>query len=192
MKKILLLATTVALFGLFGCEKNESNVDNNGSDNEITLDGYKEPVTDFGISVSQLKSIETHSLQYQEGNVVGYKGENMVELYIYTFDDSDMLAASGAVLNALYADQIGEFLAQKYRFVYTDSTNFRIYYVSKDLKMSVVVQILNTTQILIAYLPYDNSDSIATGISDVYTKMANTVVHDNNREIFDEIISRIK
>lgn len=192
MRKILLLATMVAVSGLYGCDKNESNVDNNGSDNEITLDGYKEPVTDFGISVSQLKSIETHSLQYQEGNVIGYKGENMVEMYIYTFDDSDMLAASGAVLNALYADKIGEFLAQKYRFIYTDSTNFRIYYVSKDLKMSVVVQILNTTQILIAYLPYDSSDSIATGISDVYTNMSNTVGHDNNRGIFDEIISRIK
>lgn len=64
MKKILFTLALIIPLAMVGCKKSDAGTNtggDGGNDNdnppteEVTMDGYVEPITQFGISVHQLK-----------------------------------------------------------------------------------------------------------------------------------------
>lgn len=166
MKKFLLTLVLIIPLALVGCKKNDTGANPGGGDDggqnppteEVTLDGYVEPITQFGISIYQLKALETHNLKSEAEDYIAYDGEDIVVAYLYNLDKDFMLESSSAAVDNDYVSELGEFLAEKYDYMYSDDENYAIFYMSHNKDMIVCV-LIDLPYSLVHYSPYDNSAS---------------------------------
>lgn len=200
MKKILLTLAVIIPLALVGCKKTDTGTNTGGGDGgdknppteEVTLDGYVEPITQFGISVHQLKELETHRLKTEKDTELAFEGEDMVDLYMYLLDDSYLLKSSAAMVSTAYSSVMGEFLAEKYVPIGVDTEDLNVYYVSKDLDIFVTAHIYSASYVLIMYLPYDKSSSVAS-FNSLPQMCGGVEPCDGDRmAIFEELVASIK
>ena len=162
MRKILLMFAVLAAMVFTGCSKddNGNNGGNGGGEpaGEIELEGYEEPIVDWGISKQELKSRVTYTLLNEDETTLSYAGKNKVSMYTYSFENGK-LDVSGAFISTAYNEELADFINKKYIYVNDIvSGEDRLFDVrNKENTMLVTVGIPSTQYLLIMYSPRNST-----------------------------------
>ncbi|MDE6651561.1 MAG: hypothetical protein K2K08_04040 [Paramuribaculum sp.] len=121
----------------------------------------KEPVTDWGISKSQL--ISKCGNNYKEsGNSIGYtSNSNIAPITMYTFDSSGRLSSSVITVKTTYTSDLVDFLMERYQPVAVDGYDFYFTNGYTTQSTSTVVGMslykYDKSYWMVMYMPYGNS-----------------------------------
>lgn len=121
----------------------------------------KEPITEWGISKSQL--ISKCGSDYKEsGNSIGYlTNSNVAPITMYSFDSNDRLSGSVVMVNTDYTSEMADFLVERYQPVYVDGYDFYFTngYTAQSISTAVCVSLYknNKNYWLVVYMPFESS-----------------------------------
>lgn len=116
---------------------------------------YKEPVGEFGMSITQIKQKETRSLFSEDEEGIVYEGENASVLYImYLFEDGKFNSC-GIILkeDSYTATQASLFLKQRYEYIGQESNVFYF----KGEKVNIGLTQNATLGLVVLYLPLSST-----------------------------------
>ncbi len=121
---------------------------------------YIEPFLEFGASKETVKSKETRDLYKEKSTSLIFEGENsLVDLILYTFDDSGKLKGAAIGLSLISASETMKFLIERYQPIgKNDETFIFINGNSKNYTMKVGLDVLQS-YILVAYVPASSTSS---------------------------------
>lgn len=163
MRRFLLMFAVVAAMVFTGCSKddNGNNGGNGGGEppaGEIELEGYEEPIVDWGISKQELKSRVNYNLLNEDETALSYAGKNKVSMYTYLFENGK-LNASGAFISMAYNEELADFIIKKYIYI-TDIVSGEdrlLVFRNKENTMLVTVGSPSTQYLLIMYSPRNST-----------------------------------
>lgn len=129
---------------------------------------FVEPITEFGISKSYLKSKEKRILYTESATIAIYKGSRE-EKYVSYFFENDKLTSSAAILSSSYSSAIGSYMAERYVIV---SLSPVLGY-SVDNKFMVGTSLSADLDWFVFYMPHTNKSSkINSQINDASKKFS--------------------
>lgn len=132
---------------------------------------YKEPYMGFGSSKATVKSNESRTLASETTDGLLYNGENRyIEKVVYTFENSKM-SAVGCLISNTYASLLGDYLAERYVFVDADIAKNRIYYISPDQKIAVVLEVVSVSYSLVGYGAVTSSKSTGSSLDSILDQL---------------------
>lgn len=117
---------------------------------------FVEPVLDFGANKADIKAKEKRELISETATGLGYKDSKDGVAILYTFED-DKMESAGFTLKYKYADDIMDFLLERYAPATMDTDNYSFVFVngfSERWTMGVIMQI-QSGYILVGYIPSD-------------------------------------
>ena len=134
---------------------------------------YDEPITEFGISLQQVKSKEKNNPSVTRDDVLLYDGTGHETSRMYSFKDGKLVYSAMIVDGALYKN-IVNFLTERYQVMDVNSSGSSSDYVvmmvngltPETITMGVGISVYNKTSLLVLYFPTDE----ATRASSSYDK----------------------
>ena len=131
---------------------------------------YAEPVIDFGVSISEVKSKEKRVLLFQNDKSMSYAGENSkIRGIIYIFENNK-LTGSAVLLNnnTAVAKESLLFLAERYPL--KGVINNIIGYFNDTKNIGIALTVDNTLGFVAIYLPHDTNKR-ATYFQDILNEI---------------------
>ncbi len=140
---------------------------------------YKEPSFQWGASKSTIKSyMNGYSLQVETSTALGYLGKHPVELYAYLFKNN-MMNCSAAQLPGIYAEQLIEFLMDRYVYVDKVDDMYAFCSVDKDMLIGLSVNVDNNynAHCMVMYTPIniDAKTRNASNMFDEFKKLSEEI-----------------
>lgn len=121
----------------------------------------KEPITEWGISKSQLIS-KSGSDYIKSGNSIGYKTNNSIApITMYSFDNNDRLSSSLIIVDTNYTSDLADFLIERYQPVAVDGYDFYFTdgYTTQSITTAIGMSLYeyDKNYWLVLYMPYGKS-----------------------------------
>lgn len=110
---------------------------------------FKEPITSFGISKSEVKAKETRTLLSEVETAMLFKGNTEEKYAMYVFENGK-LTSSLIVLSSSYSSVLGSYIAERYVIVSLSP----ILGYSIDKKFAVGVELQSSLDWWVIYFPY--------------------------------------
>ncbi len=130
----------------------------NGTSCKVTVKArytkYQEPYVLWGNSISQVKNhMRDYELLESSSTTLGYRGKGDVIAYIYMFENG-ILQSSAFATPLTESSYLLNFLTERYVPLTKDGTIY--YFCSPDKKSAVTLQV-ETSYLMVAYLPFSGS-----------------------------------
>lgn len=118
-----------------------------------TINLFRDPITQWGMSKTQVISQEGYDYEETSGGAIGYQtGNTIAPVLMYTFQNNKLKTASIMVKNT-YTSQVVDHLKERYRYLGYEGGAY--YFAdgvsSSDSKTAVVLQYLNTSYWAVHY-----------------------------------------
>ncbi len=121
----------------------------------------KEPITEWGISKSQLIS-KCGSNYKESGNSIGYlSNSNIGQITMYTFDSNGRLSSSVVTVSIGYTSELVDFLIERYQPIHVDGYDFYFTngYSTQSITTAVCMSLYqyDKNYWAVLYMPYGSS-----------------------------------
>lgn len=109
---------------------------------------FVEPITEFGISKSEIKSKEKRILYTESATIAIFEG-GREEKYVAYFFENNKLTSSAAILSSAYSSALGSYMAERYVIVSLSP----VFGYSVDNKFTVGTSLTDDLDWFVFYMP---------------------------------------
>ena len=137
---------------------------------------YKDPVTQWGISKSQLIAICGNDYIEQNGNI-GYKNNDTTCPMVAYMFKNNALSCVGVLVSTDKSETLAKFLVE--RFLPVEQSGYEYYFVNNNnpskVTTSVMLSFYNADYWMVTYVPANNSRAATEESSDISTVLSKMI-----------------